>query len=276
LIDAHVHVWRIGANGCTWPTSDLAPIHRDFGLDDLRNEARGAGLDGVVLVQSQEGGADTEWLLDLAKDPLVLGVVGWTDFEAAAAADRIARLAASPALCGVRPMVQDRPAVYYDDALLEPAWAALAVHGLVLDALVRPAHLGALLRLAGRHADLAIVIDHAAKPDFARLGDWREAIAPFAKRLNVACKFSGLFTELAPGQDREPVEAAFAILWEIFGADRLIWGSDWPVIRLAGDYGGWLGFARRLVPRQHHQAVFGGNARRIYNLPGADAGDRGE
>jgi L-fuconolactonase len=275
LIDAHVHVWQLGKHGCHWPSPDLGPIHRDFGLDDLRREESAARLEGIVLVQSQEDEADTLWLLEVAEDPLVLGVIGWTDFEAPDAVARVVRLARADKLCGLRPMAQDRPPEYYDAPALEPVWAAMVAQELVLDALVWPDHLPSLLRLAKRHDALDIVIDHAAKPHFGRLDAWREAIAPFGARHNVACKLSGLFTELRPGQDQSAVEAAFAILWEIFGADRLIWGSDWPVLTLAGGYGDWLGLSRQLVPRQHHEAVFGGNARWIYGLADAPEANRG-
>ena len=81
MIDAHVHLWSLGRNGCTWPTPDLAPIYRDFTLDDLSQVASAAGVDRVILVQSQEDVADTAWLLSIADHPLIAGVVGWIDFQ---------------------------------------------------------------------------------------------------------------------------------------------------------------------------------------------------
>jgi L-fuconolactonase len=266
LIDAHVHLWQLGRNGCRWPTPDLAPIHRDFSLGDLRPLLAAAGVEGIILVQSQEDGADTDWLLGMAADALVLGVVGWVDFEAADAVAGIERLAGRDKLCALRPMVQDRAAEWYDDPGLDAAFAAMAEHGLVLDALVRPAHLPALLRLAERHPQLDIVIDHAAKPDFHRVDAWSRAIEPLSARPNVACKYSGLLTEVRPDHCPDEIDRAFHLLWSWFGADRLIWGSDWPVLNLAGSYAEWLGLAGQLVPRHHHAAVFGGNARWIYGL----------
>lgn len=255
MIDAHAHLWRLGEHGCAWPTADLTAIHRHIELPELRTLAEANGIDGVVLVQSQEDVADTEWLLSLADDPLVKGVVGWTDLAHS--------IPAHPALKGLRPMVQDRAADWYDDPALDAGLHAMTGAGLVLDALVRPRHLASLARLALRHPDLTIVIDHAAKPVADDLDGWADAMYEIATCPNVACKLSGLLTEagIAGAVDR-----VFDILWHAFGPDRLIWGSDWPVLTLAGDYRGWLAEARRLIPIEHHQNLFDGNARRLYRL----------
>lgn len=257
MIDAHVHLWRIGAHGCTWPGPDLAAIHRDFDLDDYR-AAAGQGVEAVLLVQSQEDPADTDWLLGLV-DPLIAGVVGWTDLAAPDAAARVAALAAHPRLKGLRPMVQGRADNWYD-AADDAALASMARRGLVLDALVQPRHLESLARLAARHPDLAIVIDHAAKPQAAEIDSWTRALDSIARHARVHCKLSGLVTESAAVAD------AFATIWRVFGPERLIWGSDWPVVTLAASYGEWCKMARSLVPAAHHGKVFGGNAQRVYRL----------
>lgn len=258
MIDAHVHVWRLGANGCTWPTAELPVIHRDFDLSDFRGTA-GETVTGVLLVQSQEDAADTRWLLDL-EDPLIAGVIGWSDLESG---DAIRALAAHPLLKGLRPMVQDREADWYDRVGAAPL-AAMVESGLVLDALVRTRHLGSLERLAGRHPGLTIVIDHAAKPDSGGFDSWKRAIDSIARLPNVHCKLSGLATEDVAVTD------AFAVIWQAFGPARLIWGSDWPVVTLVASYGEWLGIARALVPAKHHDGVFGGNARQAYRLSAKD------
>jgi len=266
VIDSHAHLWRLGENGCTWPTPDLTPIHRDFVLDDLRAVANAVGVDGVILVQSQPSLADTEWLLGLATDPLIAGVVGWADFAAPDARDTIAELAQSAALRGLRPMVQDLEAEWYDSPALEGAFGTMVELGLVLDGLIRPKHLPSLRRLAQRHQQLGLLIDHGAKPDFTDLTNWRDEIAQISRLPNVTCKLSGLLTELPPGAPPQAINPAFEILWDCFGSERLIWGSDWPVLTLVGGYGAWLSQAQELVPAEHHNAVFDGNARRIYGI----------
>jgi L-fuconolactonase len=260
MIDAHVHVWRLGANGCTWPPPELAAIHRDFTLADYR-AASSPAIDRVILVQSQEDPADTSWLLSLAEaDPLVAGVVGWSPLTDAAAIDALAR---HPKLVALRPMVQDRSADWFDAPALDPALAAMARHGLVLDALIRPRHLPALARLAARHPALRIVVDHAAKPEPGAVASWAEALRAVAARPNAACKLSGLLTELPA----EAIPEAIAVIRAAFGPDRLLWGSDWPVLTLADSFAAWLDRARALVPEADHPAVFGGTARTFYGLP---------
>ena len=266
MIDAHVHLWRLGRNGCTWPTADLAPIYRDFTLGDLDEVTRASGVEQVVLVQSQEDAQDTAWLLSLVDDPLIAGVVGWTDFAQADAVTTIGKLASNRRLRGLRPMVQDRGPGWYDAPELDSAFTAMTALQLVLDALVRPQHLPSLLRLALRHPDLSIVIDHAAKPVPGDLDGWSQQIEMLAQLPNVCCKLSGLLTELPPGAAADDIAPIFAHLWSAFGAERLIWGSDWPVLRLAGNYADWLEQCRRLIPSVHHGCVFDSNARRIYGI----------
>jgi L-fuconolactonase len=266
VIDGHVHLWQIGQNGFAWPTPDLEPIYRDFTLDDLAQAASAAGLDQAILVQSQEDASDTAWLLSLPAHPLIAGVVGWTDFTAADASSVIGQLASDPRLRGLRPMVQDREANWYDSADLDPAFAAMTALQLVLDALVRPQHLPSLLRLAQRHPELSIVIDHAAKPLISDLDPWAGQMAMLAGLPNVSCKLSGLLTELPAGLAADGVTPIFDRLWNAFGPERLVWGSDWPVLNLAGDYDSWLNQCRRFVPSVHHEAVFESNARRIYGI----------
>lgn len=269
MIDAHQHIWTLGRNGCAWPTEAEGPIFRDYGLEDFQSEAVPHGVMCSVLVQSQEDARDTEWLLETAKqEPVIAAVVGWIDLAAPDAAKRVAALAARPKLKGLRPMVQDRAADWYDDPALERGFRAMIEHGLRLDALVRVPHLAALDRLSRRFPDLLVVVDHAAKP---RIGagdgfvEWLSAIAPLADRQNVFCKLSGLLTECdgAPLQGAEHYAAA---VLELFGPERTMWGSDWPVLELVSNYGNWLGMVRNWLPASAHEDVFAGAAARFYGL----------
>jgi L-fuconolactonase len=263
MIDAHCHLWRIGQAGCVWPDSNLPRLHRDFTIEDWRREAPPAAR--CILVQSQEAEVDTLWLLDLAdQHDDVVGVVGWVDMLADDAPERIAALAAaSPWLKSIRPMVQDKAADWFASQRLDRAAAAMQAAGLRLDALVRPCHLAALSAFAERHPDLPIVINHAAKPGADLLPTWRKEMARLAALPHVVCKLSGLLTEVT---DPAPAVATGAQVLALFGPRRVMWGSDWPVLQLAGTYAGWLAMARRIVPLCDHAAVFGGNAARFYGV----------
>jgi L-fuconolactonase len=200
----------------------------------------------------------------------VAGVVGWVDFDAADAADEVARLARNPLLAGIRPMVQD---MADDDWLAHPAHAsmfeALVAHDLVFDALVLPRHLPRLQTVAERHPRLATVIDHGAKPDIRlrKTDPWRADMARLAALTNVHCKVSGLVTEAGVGWKTDDLRPYVDHLAEIFGPSRLIWGSDWPVCTLAAGYRQWHETAGTLLASltgAERTAVFGGNAARLY------------
>jgi L-fuconolactonase len=269
LIDAHQHFWRVGQNGFAWPTPDLGAIYRNFDPGDLRAASAGLGLAGSVAVQSQPSAADTDWLLALAdNEPLILGVVGWVDLLSVDAPTRIAELAGHPKFRGVRPMLQSLD----DDAWiarpeLAPAIEAMVTHGLSLDALVFTRHLPHLLILAERHPALRIVIDHGAKPPIAAgaFDAWAEAIARLAALPQVCCKLSGLLTEASSDQPPEVIAPYVSHLFACFDADRLMWGSDWPVVNLATDYRAWHDLARRLGG-PHAGPVFSDVAQRFYRL----------
>jgi L-fuconolactonase len=262
VIDAHVHVWQIDRPDCEWPGADLPALHRDFTLHQWRSEAAGTR---AILVQTQTSESDTYWLLSQAGED-VAGVIGWTDLAAADAPAAIDRLRAAGPLLGIRPMVQGLAADWYDDAALDAGLAHLSEHGLVLEALIRPRHLPSLARLAARHPALGIVIDHAAKPEIGRdLDAWTIAMRGLAAYPRVACKLSGLLTELSDGPDDAALPYINALL-AMFGPERLMWGSDWPVVTLHSPYAGWLALARAAVPAAQHDAVFGGNAARLYGL----------
>jgi L-fuconolactonase len=272
-VDSHQHFWLLARGDYGWLTGDLAAIYRDHGPADLAPLLEAAGIDRTVLVQAAPTTAETDFLLGVAEaTPFVAGVVGWVDFEAADAAHRIAALAARPKLVGLRPMIQDLA----DDrwmlsAAVAPAVEAMADEGLAFDALIKPRHLPILREFAARYPTLDIVIDHAAKPDIAagRLADWARDLRTLAAETRLVCKLSGLVTEAAAGWSAETLRPYVEVLVEAFGADRLMWGSDWPVLNLNGDYATWLAAAEWLLDGlsdTEREAIFGGAASVFYGL----------
>jgi len=271
LLDSHLHFWRIGGPGQVWPDAGWPRIHRDFLPADLRAEANGRQLAGGVLVQSQADDRDTDWMLTL-DDPLIHAIVAWVDLADGAAPERIRHLAAQPRVRGVRPMLQGMADTdWMTRPELDPALHALLETGLRFDALIEPRHLPTLHRFATRWRDLPIVIDHAAKPRIAdgELDPWRGGIAALAALPNVWCKLSGLRTEQGPGQPAEELRPYVAHLLACFG-ERLMWGSDWPVLRHAGDgYGTWIDATLGLLSPQSPAALerlFAGAAAEFYNI----------
>jgi L-fuconolactonase len=271
IVDAHQHFWDPARGDYGWLTPDN-PIHRVYDTNDLRPLLIASGVDATILVQAAPTPAETDYMLGIArKARFILGVVGWVDLLAPDAAAQIRARAEDPLMLGLRPMLQDLPDPdWILNPALTPALNAIAAEGLVFDALILAHQLGAITTLAARHPQMSIVLDHGAKP---RLGDapamarWRDGIVALAANANVCCKVSGLLTELQPGAGRDDLMDAVGHLFDCFGPQRLIWGSDWPVLTLAGDYQAWFDLAREAIAAKSPQsvpAVMGANALRVY------------
>jgi L-fuconolactonase len=268
-VDAHHHVWRVARGDYGWLRPG-SPICRDYGLDDLRPLL--GEVTATVLVQAAPTEAETRFMLEVARGSagLVRAVVGWVDL---AHPGRVAAMAAEdPLLKGLRPMLHDLPD---RDWILrpevQPALEEMAARGLVLDALVRPPHLPAIREVARRHSALRIVLDHGGKPEIAarRLEPWAGEVAALARSPNVLCKLSGMVTEAAPGWQAGDLRPYAAHLLGVFGAERVMWGSDWPVVDLAGGYPRWREATATLLdglPPAARDRVLGGTAVEAYGL----------
>ncbi|MTH34081.1 amidohydrolase family protein [Paracoccus limosus] len=266
-LDAHCHFWRLDRGDYGWLAgsgSPLAPIRRDFLPPDYPADI------AVIAVQAAPTLAETDFLLGL-DDPRIRGVVGWADL---ADPDSVAALRARAGrLVGIRPMLQD---IAEDDWILTAphpeVLAALPALGLRFDALVTRRHLGPLAQFIARNPGLPVVIDHAAKPQPGEQAAWAAGMRVLAALPGVHCKLSGLMTELPPEALRDPLPALHAILAPLldwFGPERLIWGSDWPVLTLAASHGDWLELTDSLLARlaaPERAAIMGGNGARFYGV----------
>jgi L-fuconolactonase len=290
VIDAHHHVWDLAVRDQPWlDGAAMAPIRRTFTVDDLRPDAQAAGVGATVLVQTVTVPEETPQLLALAGgDPLVAGVVGWTDLTSPAIADELARLTAGPGgehLVGIRHQVQSEP---------DPEWLrrpdvirglrAVAAAGLCYDLVVLPHQIPAASYAAVAVPGLTLVLDHAGKPrmDGGDLRAWQLAVREFAARPNTTCKLSGLVTEAPPGAPPGAFAVVAGTVLDAFGAGRVMFGSDWPVCLLVSDYAGVLSLARSLtggLSAAEQSAVFCDTAARVYRLAGragAAGTDEGE
>jgi len=183
----------------------------------------------------------------------------------------IAELSRDSALVGLRPMIQDIPDTEWMlRESLEPAFEAMVDHGLVFDALVKPPHLPVLRELAGRYPELAMVLDHGAKPPIASgdVSEWKRDVAALARESSLVCKLSGLVTEAGSG-DPALLEDCVNHLLDCFGPTRLLWGSDWPVCELVCSYADWREASDRLLAKlgdAERELIYSETARKTYGI----------
>ena len=276
-VDAHHHLWDPARADYPWLTDELAAVRRRFGPEDLVPSIQEAGIDRTVLVQTRSSLDETrDFLATAAEHSFIGGVVGWVDLTDPSVDEAIAELregVGGSRLVGIRHQVQDEPD---PDWLLRPevdrGIAAVGAAGLTYDLLVRPRELPAALETVQVHSTVAFVIDHLAKPPIrsGQLEPWLSLIRPFGELDNVAAKVSGLVTEANwEGWQLADLRPFVDHAFEIFGSDRLIFGSDWPVCLLAATYQEVVEVARsateRLSPTERDQ-LFGETARRVYRL----------
>jgi L-fuconolactonase len=272
-VDAHQHFWSLARGDYAWLTPDLEPLYRDFGPGDLEPLMREARVGRTVAVQAAPTVDETRYLLGLAeRTPWIAGVVGWIDLTSSEAPRLLDDLQRHLALRGVRPMIQDIPDPdWMLGEELGPGLRELELRSLTFDALVHPVHLPRLLRLLERHPDLRVVVDHAAKPDIrsGAFEPWARDLRRLADATDARCKLSGLVTEAAADWSVADLSPWVDHLLECFGPERLMWGSDWPVVDLAGGYARWRAATETLLEPlalREREAVLGANAARFYDL----------
>ncbi|MDO5090921.1 MAG: amidohydrolase family protein [Cardiobacteriaceae bacterium] len=267
MIDAHIHFWRYAAADYPWITADMPMLRRDFLPDD---EAL-AATPAMVAVQARGCLAENDFLLALMRDyPQVAAAVGWLDF---CAADIDARLDEyAPPLAAFRHIVQDEPdpSAFLARADFNRGIRALQQRSGVYEVLVRQRDLDAARAFCARHDRAPLILDHLGKPDFSwPFAAWRQGMRELAAMDHVAVKLSGLPLEAGREADFAEMRPYWAEALELFGAGRCLWGSDWPVSRLAHEddavRGLWQRFAASLSASERH-AVTHATAARLYDL----------
>jgi L-fuconolactonase len=283
IVDCHQHFWDLDKVEYSWLVPAYGPIYRTFTPAELVPQLQASGVDSTVLVQSANSYADTDAMLAQATQHAWIGAVtGWVPLEDAAETARKLdeEYLLHPAFKGVRHLNHDEK---------DPDWLArrtvlsglkeLQARKLVYEVVaVWPLHLGHVPALAAALPDLTIIVDHLAKPPIASgdLGTWKDSLRAAAAHPNVLAKVSGLNTTTADfqGWSGDDLAEAIGFAIEVFGVDRLMVGSDWPVAILAGDYAKVWTETRRVFERLglspvERAAIEGGTAARVYGIGGA-------
>ncbi len=271
-IDAHQHFWRYNPARDGWITDEMAVLKNDFLPVHLSPELVANNMQGCIAVQADQSEAETRFLLDLAEQhDIIQGVVGWVDLCADNVAERLEALSKYPKLCGFRHIVQ---AEADDRFMLRPAFLrgikSLEEFGFTYDILIYARQLPAALELVSRLPNQLFVIDHTAKPPIRKKLriPWANDLCAIAENPNVYCKVSGLVTEAewhqwTPDDFKPYLDTVFTA----FGANRLMFGSDWPVCLLGARYRQVVELVREYMsdfPQMDVEKVFGLNAAQFY------------
>jgi L-fuconolactonase len=279
-IDSHQHFWRYDAVRDAWITDSMAMLKRDFLPEPLAAELAANGMDASIAVQADQSENETMFLLDLAeRNERIAGVVGWVDLLSPRVAERLEHFSHSSKLRGFRHIAQSEP----DDRFLArenfvKGVAHLRAFGFTYDILIYPRQLAAAIELAARLPEQGFVVDHLAKPEIksGKTLPWATQLREIAQNKNVFCKLSGLVTEADwkhwKADDFKPY---LDVVFDAFGADRLMFGSDWPVCLLAATYRQVKQLIEECVKgfsQSDREKIFGGNAARFYGLKTAQHG----
>ena len=272
-IDAHHHFWHYTPEEFDWIDDSMAAIRRDFLPADLAPEISAAAIDAVISVQARQTLAETEFLLAQAhSNPWIVGVVGWFPLIDPAVAEILAPLAANPRLKAIRHVLQAEPDTYMDRPDFNAGISCLREFGLTYDILIYHAQLPAAIRLVDHHPDQIFVLDHIAKPAI-RAGErqlWAQNLTELARRPNVFCKLSGVVTEANyKTWTYDEIRPYLDVALQVFTPTRLMFGSDWPVCRVAVSYANWVRTVEEFtdpLTAAEREAIFHTTAERAYRL----------
>ena len=272
-IDSHQHFWKYDPIKNSWIEDHMKVIRRDFLPEDLQPILEKNGFEGCIAVQADQSEEETEFLLSLAENnSFIKGVVGWVDLRAENIEERLAYFTEFKKLKGVRHIVQAEPDDYMLDEKFQHGISLLKQFNLTYDILVFPSQLVAAIELVNKFPNQKFVVDHIAKPLIkeGKIEHWKRDMESLAKSPNVMCKISGMVTEadwsLWKPEDFSPY---LDVIFNAFGTDRILFGSDWPVCLLAADYHQQLEIVETYISSfsvEDKENIMGGNAINFYNL----------
>lgn len=274
-VDSHHHFWVYSQSEYGWISEAMEVLRRDFLPKDLLHQIQSTHVDYVVSVQARQDLRETRFLLDqCVGNPWIRGVVGWVPLADPNLGQLLEALRGQKGLKGVRHVVQDEPDErFLDRDEFNAGITLLKEYDWVYDILIFGRQLPMTIRFVDRHPEQRFVLDHIAKPVIQSTGmdqQWERDIRELAKRPHVLCKFSALVTEVRdPKWTVDLLRPYWDVVLDAFGADRLMFGSDWPVCLLRSSYADWVAavsvFASELS-REQQAKFWGGNANRAYKL----------
>jgi L-fuconolactonase len=278
IIDTHVHFWKYDKLRDSWITNDMKTLKQDYLPEHLALSLKRNDVDGCVAVQASQSEYETHFLVELSKThPEIKGVVGWVDLQNENIEERLEYFSQYPIIKGWRHIVQSEPGNFLSDKNFQRGIAAIVKYNYTYDILIYHHQLKPAIEFVSKFPEQKFVVDHCAKPDIKnkKIDDpvaigWKQLMKEMAKHPNVCCKLSGLFTETTwkewSASDFYPY---LDVVFEAFGTDRLLFGSDWPVMLLSGIYVQWKSLLEKYMENyseEDREKVFGLNAVEFYKL----------
>lgn len=274
IIDTHHHYWNYNPVEFDWIDEEMAKIRQSFLPDNLKETLENTEVEGVVTVQARQSLEETNWLLQLAtENDFMHGIVGWLPLMAENINELLEKYNQNDKLKAVRHVVQGEPdPKFILGKNFNRGISQLKKYGLVYDILILEHQLPNTIRFVDQHPDQQFVLDHIAKPRIKanELEPWTKNIRELAKRKNVSCKISGMVTEADFNNwTEEQLKPYFEVVFNAFGPNRLMYGSDWPVCLVATEYANWLSLVKRQLAQfseNEQNMIFYKNAVEVYQL----------
>lgn len=273
-IDAHQHFWQYQSKDYPWITEDMPALKKDCLPKDLLPLLEQYAIDGCIAVQARANIAENQFLVSLAEQyPWILGIVGWLDLCATDVSEKLAQYNENKMIKGYRHLVQDEanPSLFLENKAFNQGVAAVLQQNKVYEVLIHSKDLMAASHFCARHDNHILVLDHLGKPNITKESatEWAAHLKPLAKQAHVYCKLSGIITEAGNQWTEEQIFPFIEQALLLFGAERLMFGSDWPVCLLAGQYQQVYQLIEKAIlklSKDEQQAIWGGNACQVYQL----------
>jgi L-fuconolactonase len=273
MVDAHVHFWKYNPIKDAWITDEMGLLQRNFFLQDLQPVLHENGVTGIIAVQADQSENETDFLLQLSnKSPFIKGIVGWVDLQNKNLEDKLLYWSEYPVIKGFRHIVQAESDGFLRKEAFVNGIKLLKSFDFTYDILIYPNQLKEAIQFVNKYPNQKFILDHCAKPCIRdqKINEWKIEIKEIAKNENVYCKVSGLVTEAKWNEWKtEDLYPYLDVVFESFGTDRILFGSDWPVILLSSTYNKWKNLLEKYMLQfsdEEKQKVFDTNAIKFYNL----------
>jgi len=273
MIDAHVHFWKYNPIKDAWITDEMQLLQTDFSPEDLQPILQENSVTGIITVQADQSENEADFLLQLAnKNPFIKGIVGWVDLQNKNLEDKLLYWSEYPVIKGFRHIVQAESDGFLRKEAFVNGIKLLKSFDFTYDILIYPNQLKETIQFVNKFPNQKFVLDHCAKPFIRdqKISEWKIELKEIAQNENVYCKVSGLTTEAKWNQWKEKDFYPYLdVVFESFGTDRILFGSDWPVMLLSSTYNKWKNLLEKYMLQfsdEEKQKVFDTNAIKFYNL----------